>query len=286
MRTAIVTGGGAGIGRETALLLADTGYRVVVADIDDHTAQSVADEIVAAGGRGHPYRLDVASEAQWDTCAEWVRGEFGPAHVLVNNAGVMDTGGFYETSAAQWQRTVDIDLMSVIYGSRVFARQMIDAGIDGHIVNVSSGAAFFPAKYIPAYAAAKAAVLMASQALRVELRPRGIGVTAICPGAIRTDLLAHGERAGLDADQQAAWRADIGRVQSLSFAGPDKVARAIERAIRRNRAIVPVNPEAWLGYGLFRLSPGLIRTVGSIGSFDLADKLLPRIQPLLNRITK
>ncbi|NNH68316.1 SDR family NAD(P)-dependent oxidoreductase [Nocardia uniformis] len=286
MRTAIVTGGGAGIGREISRLLAEAGYRVVIADIDEAAAQGAADEITAAGGRAHSYRLDVADEAQWDKCAEWVRGEFGPAHVLVNNAGIMDTGGFVETGAAQWQRTIDIDLMSVIYGSKVFATQMIDAGIRGHIVNLSSGAAFFPARYIPAYAAAKAAVLMASQALRVELRAKGIGVTAICPGAIRTDLLAHGERAGLDAEEQATWQAQLGQVQSMAFAGPDKVARVVERAIRRNSAVVPVNPEAWLGYVLFRLSPGLVRAVGSVGSFDLADRLLPRIQPLLNRITK
>ncbi|MFE6861619.1 SDR family NAD(P)-dependent oxidoreductase [Nocardia sp. NPDC057668] len=286
MKTAIVTGGGAGIGRETARLLAETGYRVVIADIDEQAALAAADEITADGGRAHAFRLDVAGEAQWDKIAEWVYGEFGPAHVLINNAGILDTGGFVETSAAQWQRTIDIDLMSVIYGSRVFARQMIDAGVRGHIVNLSSGAAFFPARYIPAYAAAKSAVLMATQALRVELRPRGIGVTAICPGAIRTDLLAHGTRAGLDADEQEAWRASLGRVQSLAYATPDKVARVIERSIRRNRAVVPVNPEAWFGYGMFRLSPSLVRVAGSVGSFDLADRLLPRVQPLLNLITK
>ncbi|MGX1804190.1 SDR family NAD(P)-dependent oxidoreductase [Nocardia sp. NPDC055321] len=286
MRTAIVTGGGAGIGRETARLLARTGYRVVIADIDEQAAPAVADEIAAAGGRAHAFRLDVADEAQWDKAAEWVRGEFGPAHVLVNNAGILDTGGFVETSAAQWQRTIDIDLMSVVYGSRVFARQMIDAGVRGHIVNLSSAAAFFPARYIPAYAAAKAAVLLASQSLRVELRPKGIGVTAICPGAIRTDLLAHGTRAGLGSADQEAWRASLGRVQSLAYATPDKVARAVERSIRRDPAVVPVNPEAWFGYGMFRLSPGLVRAAGSVGSLDFADRLLPRVQPLLNLITK
>lgn len=286
MRTAIVTGGGAGIGAATARLLASTGYRVVVADIDDQAAQAVADDITADGGCAHPYRLDVANDAQWGKCADWVRGEFGPAHVLVNNAGILDTGGFYEMSPAQWQRTIDIDLMGVIYGSRVFAQQMIDAGIEGHIVNLSSGAAFAPAKYVPAYGTAKAAVLMASQSLRVELRPHRIGVTAICPGAIRTDLLAHGERAGLTAEEQAAWRAQLGQVQGLAFSGPDKVARAIEHAIRRNPAIVPVNPEAWIGYALFRLSPSLLRVLGSVGSLDLFDRLLPRIQPLLKRIMK
>ncbi|MFJ4654145.1 SDR family NAD(P)-dependent oxidoreductase [Nocardia sp. NPDC088792] len=293
MRTVIVTGGAAGIGRATAELFAAQGDRVIIADIDEPAAIVVAAAITAAGGLAHAYRLDVADEDRWQEFADWCGREFGPADILVNNAGVMDTGGFAETSAAQWQRTIDIDLMSIVHGSRVFARQMIDAGVHGHIVNLSSAAAFFPARLIPAYASAKAAVLMASQSLRVELRRHGIGVTAICPGAIRTDLLAHGERAGLSDSEQAAWRSGTGSVQQLAFAGPDKVARAIERAVRRDSAVVPVNPEAWLAYGLFRLSPAAMRLAGRLGSFALADALLPRVQPLLprvqpllNRITK
>ncbi|MBF6181349.1 Glucose 1-dehydrogenase [Nocardia otitidiscaviarum] len=286
MSTAVVTGAGAGIGRETARRFASRGYRVVVADIDEASAGAVAEEITAAGGSARPYRLDVSSESQWDDCAAWVRGEYGPARLLVNNAGIMDTGGFTEMSAAQWQRTVDVDLMSVIYGSRVFARQMIDAGIRGHIVNLSSAAAFLPARYVPAYATAKAAALMASQCLRVELRPKGIGVTAICPGAIRTDLVAHGERAGLDAERQAAWRAEAGRVQGLAFAGPEKVARVIDTAVHRNRAVVPVNVEAWLAYAGLRLSPALMRGIGGVGSLEVADALLLRLRPLLDRIAK
>ncbi|MBJ8342007.1 SDR family NAD(P)-dependent oxidoreductase [Antrihabitans sp. YC3-6] len=286
MSTVIVTGGAAGIGLETARLFATKGDRVVIADLDGPGAEVAAADIVAAGGRAHSYRLDVSDEQQWENFGKWVNDQFGAADVLINNAGIMDLGGFTEMSAAQWQRTVDIDLMSVVYGCRVFAKQMIDAGVRGHIVNLSSGAAYAPFKLEPAYGVAKAAVLMASQALRVELRSHGIGVTAICPGAIRTDLLAHGERAGLSDAEQAAWRDDIGKAQSMAFAGPDKVARVIERSVRNNWAIVPVNPESWLGFVMFRLSPSLVRVTLSLASFDRADALLTRVRPLLARNSK
>ncbi|MBN7303140.1 SDR family NAD(P)-dependent oxidoreductase [Mycobacteroides abscessus subsp. bolletii] len=287
MRTVIITGSASGIGKETAKLFARQGDRVIIADIDRAGAEATAAQIKAEHGQAVPYSLDVSSEQQWNDFAQWVRAEFGPADVLVNNAGVMDIGGFVETSTVQWQRTIDIDLMSVVYGSKVFAQQMIDAGVRGHIVNISSGAAFLPSKLISAYGVAKAAVLMASQCLRVELRPHGIGVTAICPGAIRTNLLAHGQRHGLGDKDPELWREDMLAVQTgLAYAGPGKVARIIERSVRRNWAIVPVNPEAWFIYGLMRLSPGLVRWATSTISFDLLERLLERLRPLVNRLAQ
>lgn len=286
MKTVIVTGAGAGIGRETAKLFAHKGNRVIVADIDERGAAETVALIKTAGGQATPYRLDVRSESEWADFSAWVFTEFGPADVLVNNAGVMDLGGFVETTVPQWQRMVDIDLMSVVYGSRAFAAQMIQAGVRGHIVNLSSAAAFVPMKLDPAYGVAKHAVLMATQALRVELRPHGIGVTAICPGAIRTDLIAHGERHGVSAEEQAAWRAQAGAAQALALGGPEKVARIIERSVRRNWAVVPVNPEAWLGYAMFRAAPGLTRLVLSVASFERADRLLAMARPVLSRLAK
>lgn len=287
MKTVIITGGAAGIGKATAKLFANKGYRVIIADIDEAGAQATAELIKMQHGQAVPYLLDVSSEAQWKDFGDWVHTEYGPIHVLVNNAGVMDLGGFVETTVEQWQRMIDIDLMSVVYGSKVFAQQMIDGGVRGHIVNISSGAAFLPSELISAYGVAKAAVLMATQSLRIELRSHGIGVTAICPGAIRTQLLAHGERNGLSEGRREEWRADMATAQaSIAYAGPDRVARAIERSVRRNWAVVPVNPEAWFIYGLFRVSPGLVRWGTANVSFDRLEGLLNRVRPSLDRISR
>lgn len=286
MKNVIITGAGAGIGRETAKLFAAKGGRVVVADIDMPAAKETVEQIVAAGGQAVAYRLDVAAEDEWEAFGEWMFAHFGAPHVLINNAGVMNLGGFLEMSAGQWQREIDINLMSVIYGSRVFAQQMIDDGIRGQIVNLSSAAAYFPSGLEPAYGVAKSAVLMASQALRVELRGKGIGVTAICPGAIRTNLLANGERAGLTDEEQAAWRERAGGIQRYAYTSPQKVARAVERAVRWNSAIVPVAPESWLLYGLFRFSPSLTRQILARASFDRIESVIPVAGRTLARLTR
>ncbi|MDO3650683.1 SDR family NAD(P)-dependent oxidoreductase [Nocardia mangyaensis] len=287
MKTVIVTGAASGIGRETAKLFASEQDRVIVADIDELGAEATVREIKAAGGHALAYRLDVRDEQQWEDFATWVGAEFGAADILVNNAGVMDIGGFVETTVPQWQRMVDINLMSVVYGSRAFARQMVAAGVHGHIVNIASAAAFLPSALDPAYGVVKAAVLMATQSLRVELRQHHIGVTAICPGVIRTNLLANGERNGLSPEEREQWRAEAGAAQAgLAYAGPDKVARIIERSVRNNWAVVPVNPEAWAIYGLIRLSPTLARVVPAVASFDRLERLLEVGKPLLDRLTK
>jgi len=287
MKTTIVTGGAAGIGKETATLFAGRGHRVIIADIDENTADATAAEIKATGGTAVPYPLDVRSEDEWGHFAEWVKTQFGPADILVNNAGVMDLGGFVDTKPAAWQRMVDIDLMSAIYGSKAFGQQMIDAGVHGHIVNVASAAAFLPSELDTAYGVAKAAVLMATQSLRVEMAPHGIGVTAICPGAVRTNLLQHGQRNGIDTDQIADWSETVGAAQaSLAPNSPQKVARRIVRAVDKNWAVLPVGPEAWFIYGAFRASPALVRASTSIMRFERLEGLESRFRPLMNRLAQ
>lgn len=284
MKTVIITGAASGIGKETASLFADRGDRVIIADIDEPGAREVAADIESRGGAAIAYRLDVRDEDEWQFFSEWVEAEFGHADVLVNNAGVMDLGGFLETDIAGWQRMVDIDLMSAVYGSRSFAQQMIKHGVRGHIVNVSSAAAFLPSSLDSAYAVAKAAVLMATQSLRVELVKHGIGVSAICPGVIRTDLLKNGHRNGLSGEELERWNEGAGAAQTgMGFGSPDKVGRAIVRAVEKNRAVVPVNPEAWFIYYAYRISPALVRKTASVADFGLAERALTAARPIIDR---
>lgn len=104
MKNVIITGAGAGIGRETAKLFAAKGSRVIVADNNMPAAKETVEEILTAGGQAVAYRLDVSSEDEWESFGAWMFAHFGAPHVLINNAGVMDLGGFVEMSAAQWQR--------------------------------------------------------------------------------------------------------------------------------------------------------------------------------------
>ena len=212
--------------------------------------------------------------------------------MLVNNAGILISGTFLDHDASDWERIVAINVLGVVHGCRVFGRQMVDHGQGGQIVNIASAAAFIPMRSAPAYATTKAAVRMLSECLRIELAGKGIGATAICPTVIKTNIARHGAVAGVD-EQEAARLVELSaRLQDrYSWTSPDKVARAVARSVARNWAIVPVDPDAWLLYGLHRVSPALMRGFARAGSFELmlsgAERLIPReLERHRGRITR
>ncbi len=266
----VVTGAGSGIGRATAQRFAREGACLIVSDIDGASAAATVESITAAGGNAHAYVLDVRDAAAWDQFATQIRDEHGVPDVVVNNAGLALFGSFLDQSAADWERIVGVNLMGVVHGCRTFGAQMAERGNGGQIVNIASCAAWIPNQLLPSYSVTKAAVLMLSECLRIELAGRGVGVTAICPSLIRTNIAANAIHAAVTADEAARLNDVSGSAQSLWPIGPDKVARAITRAVRRNIAILPVNPDAWLLWGLYRLSPGLARTIARLGSPDRA----------------
>jgi NAD(P)-dependent dehydrogenase (short-subunit alcohol dehydrogenase family) len=277
----VVTGAGSGIGRATALRFAREGAEVIVADIDEASADATVGLIEESEGRAYAYGLDVADAGAWEAFAAGVRDDHGVPDVLVNNAGILTSGTFLDHSAEDWERIVAVNLLGVVHGCRVFGAQMLQRGGGGQIVNLASAAAFSPLRSAPAYATTKAAVRMLSECLRIEFAGHGIGVTVICPTVIKTNIARHGTIAGLDAESEARLVELSASLQDrFSWTSPDKVARAIARSIRQNWAIVPVNPDAWAIYALHRLSPGLLRAVARVGSFDLlqkgADRLLER----------
>jgi|SRR5947209_2693683 len=136
---------------------------------------------------------------------------------------------------------------------------MVERGQGGHIVNVASMAAYVPSKQMAAYNTAKAGVLMLSECLRAELADSGIGVSAICPGVIQTPITTTTRFGGRDAAEQQRLRETATRVFAARGYPAERVAEAILRAVLRDRAVVPVAPEAHALRLLARLSPGALR---------------------------
>jgi NAD(P)-dependent dehydrogenase (short-subunit alcohol dehydrogenase family) len=262
---AVVTGAASGIGRATALALGARGLTVICADLDAEGAASA----------GVPYEVDVGDAEAMERFAAWVASSYGPPAILVNNAGIGIGGSFFDHTVADWRRIVDVNLMGVVHGCLFFGPLLLSRG-RGHIVNVASAAAFTPTRTLPAYGATKAGVLMLTESLRAELTGTGVGVSAVCPGFIATGIYQAARYAGVEASENARRGELAARLATRLAPGPETAARAIIRAIERDRPLVPVTTGAWGAYALSRLSPGLMRRLARLGGddpFSLAERL-------------
>ena len=257
-----VTGAGSGIGRETALAFARDGAELIVSDIDEATAKETAAQIVERGGIAHPYVLDVSDAEAVERFAEHVCAEHGVPDIVVNNAGVGQAGEFLDTPADQWERVLDINLGGVVNGCRAFGRRLVERGTGGHIVNVASMAAYSPSKTLNAYCTSKAAVYMFSDCLRAELDDAGVGLTTICPGTTDTNILTNTrfDVPGRSDESVEKRREQLQRSFRLRRHGPDKAAKAIVTAVKKNKPIRPITPEAYLLYGTSRIAPQVMRS--------------------------
>ncbi|MGJ7415805.1 SDR family oxidoreductase [Streptomyces cinereoruber] len=259
----LVTGAASGIGRATAFAFAEAGARVVAVDRDADGAARTAEMARLIGApEAWGEAVDVSDEQAMEKLAAKVEDEYGVVDVLVNNAGIGLAGSFFETSSEEWGRVLDVNLWGVIHGCRHFGARMVARGQGGHIVNTASAAAFQPSRALPAYSTSKAAVLMLSECLRAELADQGIGVSAICPGIVNTNITATTRFAGVsDEAEETRRQKKASRLYGLRNYPPEKVADAILGAVLYDRAVVPVTPEARGARFLSRLSPGALRTL-------------------------
>ncbi|ANS66429.1 short chain dehydrogenase [Streptomyces lincolnensis] len=261
----LVTGAGSGIGRATAFAFAEAGARVVAVDRDAEAAARTAELSRLLGApQSWAETVDVSDEQAMEKLAAKVAAEYGVVDVLVNNAGIGLGGSFFDTTPEDWKKVLDVNLWGVIHGCRLFGRQMTERGQGGHIVNTASAAAYQPSKALSAYGTSKAAVLMLSECLRAELAGQGIGVSAICPGFVNTNITSTARFAGVDAEEEKRRQKRTARLYGLRNYPPEKVADAILRAVVRNEAVVPVTPEARGARLLSRLAPGALRAIARL----------------------
>jgi len=258
-RTALVTGAASGIGRATALAFAERGANLEICDIDESALESTAKEIRGFGREAHPRRVDVASADEMEAWANAVHERVEAVDILMNNAGVAIGGPFLDTSLPDWDWILGINLHGVIHGCHFFVPRMVRRGLGGHVINVSSAAGYSATSALAAYNATKFGVLGLTEALADELRPIGIGVTAVCPGLIDTPITRSARLVGA-MDKPEVREQMVNGYQRRGY-GPERVARNVLKAVQRNRLVAPISPEAWVLYYMKRYAPWATRWI-------------------------
>jgi NAD(P)-dependent dehydrogenase (short-subunit alcohol dehydrogenase family) len=266
-KVAVITGAGSGIGRAIARALADRGSRIVAVDIDDDRLAALAGELSALGATVLTHPADVSDPEAFEGIRDAALQRFGRVDIVVNNVGVLTNGLPQDIPVAEWQRILDINLMSVVRSNAAFLPLLLDQG-SGHLVNTASFAGLFSYSYdrLP-YAATKAAIVQISEGLAIYLRPRNIGVSLLCPGPVLTNIAAAVPTFGGGAPLRIPG-------EQFELLDPAPVGELVADAILRNRFFVPTHPhvveelrrrvEDWDAYIDYQISrePGKAHTDG------------------------
>lgn len=226
VRTAIVTGGGSGIGAGIARRLGQDGYAVAVLDLNAEAAKAQADAIEAAGGIAIGLGADCADRAAVEAAVVEVRSRLGRPAILINCAGRSSWGAFLEISAEQWSSALATNLTSAFNCCHVVIPDMLDEGW-GRIVNISSSSIHTGVARLAPYVAAKTGIIGLSKCLALEFAPRGLTVNTIPPGFIDTPGLRRTESRGFINVEASLERTPVGRMGL-----PEDIAAACSFLVR------------------------------------------------------
>ncbi|MGY6501252.1 MAG: SDR family NAD(P)-dependent oxidoreductase [Acidimicrobiales bacterium] len=251
--TAVVTGAASGIGRAMAARFAAEGMQIVMADVEVDALEAAAAELTGAGATVLAVTTDVADRESVDRLAAATIDRFGVPHVLCNNAGVSGGGPrpIWETTDADWQWVVGVNLMGVVHGIQAFVPAMVDAGHEGHVVNTSSLLGLSTGGG-SIYSITKHAVTRLTEGLWYDLQAAGSAVSAsvLCPGLIATNIVSSArnrpEHLIDDAARDPAMAAQMDAMQSYFLSAgmdPAEVADMVLDAILTDRFYVLTHPE-------------------------------------------
>jgi NAD(P)-dependent dehydrogenase (short-subunit alcohol dehydrogenase family) len=187
-KTAFVTGAASGIGLGIATALAQAGVKVMLCDLDEEALAKAVADLKRTNADVDGARADVSLKGELQSAADATVARYGKIHILVNNAGVVGGRGYGFWTDASWNWTLGVNLMSVIWGFEIFGLLIEAHGEGGQIVSTASIAGLIAAVN-PAYNVTKYGVVALSEGLRVALAPRGIGVSVLCPGFVRTQIM-------------------------------------------------------------------------------------------------
>lgn len=235
--TALITGASAGLGMEFARQLAPHAARLILVARRIERLDALAEELRACFPHldVRPYALDVADEAARNRFFEWIEKENLTVDFLVNNAGVGDHGAFADGGMERVKAMIETNITALTHFTHALVPFMIRSG-RGAVLNVSSVAGFFPIPVMAVYSATKAYVTSFSEAIGIELRPRGITVTALCPGPVPTEFFDVATRPG-EGDAAAHYQT----MPALSATARDVVYAGLLAVARDRRRVVP-NP--------------------------------------------
>jgi NAD(P)-dependent dehydrogenase (short-subunit alcohol dehydrogenase family) len=233
-KVAVISGAASGIGRAIAHTLAARGTHVVAVDID--TIDPLIEDVSARGASAFGYVADVSDPDAFEKVRDAALGRFGRIDIVANNVGVLTNGLPQDIPVSEWQRILEINLMSVVRSNAAFLPLLLDQG-SGHLVNTASFAGLFTYSYdrLP-YAATKAAIVQISEGLALYLRPRNIGVTLLCPGPVLTNIASSVPRFGSGAPLRVPG-------EQFELLDPAPVGELVAEAILHNRFFVPTHPQ-------------------------------------------
>jgi NAD(P)-dependent dehydrogenase (short-subunit alcohol dehydrogenase family) len=218
-QVAVVTGGAQGIGRRTAELFAERGYKLAIIDL--RHPEEAAGAIEANGGEVLGYAGNITDESVVEEFARRVFDRYGRADVLVNNAGISHISPAEQTTAIDYRRVLEVNLVAPFLLAKTFGEKMLEAG-SGSIINVASIAGLAGVADRAAYNASKHGLIGLTRTLAAEWGGRGVRVNAVCPGWVKTEMDAADQAGGSYTDADITARVPMGR-----FASPDDIAHAI-----------------------------------------------------------